>query len=355
MDHSISFILAFISCFVFLKVFYPVAVRLRLVDQPNERKLHNGEIPLVGGIAMFVAFVIALISSIPEFKQIHGFLIATTIIVMIGVLDDHRDISVRLRFLLQAIVVLFMTLYSGVVVNSLGSLHGMGPVLLAGWAIPFTIIAAIGSMNATNMIDGLDGLAGSTTMVCFLSVIFLDVAQGSIATKPLLFVAVLIPFILNNLSKNRKVFMGDSGSMFLGFGVAWVLTEATQGESAVMAPVTALWLFAIPLIDMWAIMYRRVRKGQSPFLPDRDHLHHIFLRAGFSDRWTLRIMSLLAAICAGIGILGEVNHVPEWIMFGGFLFLLGLYMWGIRHIWTVLKYVRDHSEQYVVRRKGIKY
>ena len=142
--------------------------------------------------------------------------------------------------------------------------------------------------------------------------------------------------------------MGDSGSMFLGFGIVWVLIEATQGEGAVMAPVTALWIFAIPLIDMWAIMYRRVMKGQSPFLPDRDHLHHIFMRAGFSDRATLFIMSLLAVFNAAVGIFGYVYQVPEWVMFGGFMLILAIYVWGIRHVWIVLKFIRHRSERRAV-------
>ena len=345
MNYTISFAVAFVSCFIMLRLLYPFAVKIRLVDRPNERKLHAGEIPLIGGLAMFAAFVIALLVSVPDLNQARGILIASTIIIIVGVLDDHHDISVRLRFVLQTIAVLVMTSFSNVVVNDLGDLVGFGIFSLAGWAIPFTVVAAVGSMNAMNMIDGVDGLAGSTSLVCFLAVLFLYSLAGDIALKPLLFAAVLIPFILNNIGSARKVFMGDSGSMFLGFGVAWVLLEASQGEDAVMAPVTALWVFAIPLIDMWAIMLRRVMKGQSPFMADRDHLHHIFLRAGFSHRATLNIMSLIAVLFACVGILGHVYQVPEWVMFAGFMLILTAYIWGIRHVWTVLKYIRHRSER----------
>ncbi len=345
MNYSISFAVAFISCFVILRLLYPFAVKIRLVDSPNERKLHAGEIPLIGGLAMFAAFVIALLISVPDLNQARGILIASTILIIVGVLDDHHDMSVRLRLVLQIVAVLVMTSFSNVVVNDLGNLFGMSIFQLAGWAIPFTVVAAVGSMNAMNMIDGVDGLAGSTSLICFLAVLFLYSLAGDIALKPLLFAAVLIPFILNNLSSSRKVFMGDSGSMFLGFGIAWVLLEASQGKDAVMAPVTALWVFAIPLIDMWAIMLRRVMKGQSPFMADRDHLHHIFLRAGFSYRATLNIMSLIAVLFACVGIFGHVYQVPEWLMFAGFMVILTTYIWGIRHVWAVLKYVRHRSER----------
>ena len=348
MNHSLSFFIAFLSCFIILRLLYPFAVKIKLVDKPDERKFHSGEIPLIGGLAMFSGFVISLLASAPDLNQVRGILIASTVLIIVGVLDDHRSMSVRLRIVLQVFAVLIMTSFSNVMVIDLGNLLGMGTVQLAGWAIPFTVVAAAGAMNAMNMIDGVDGLAGSTTLVCLLSVLYLYSLEGDVALKPLLFAGVLIPFIWDNLNKTKKIFMGDSGSMFLGFGVAWILVEATQGKNAVMTPVTALWIFAVPLIDMWAIMFRRVMKGQSPFLPDREHLHHIFLRAGFSNRATLNIMSFIAIIFSCIGILGYVYQVPEWVMFGGIMFVLVAYVWGIRHVWAILKYVRQRSKRHAM-------
>ena len=340
MNYQINFIITVLACFVTLWVLYPFALKVRLVDRPNERKTHKGEIPLIGGISMFFGFVVALLISVPDLNQVRGILIASTIIIVVGVLDDHRDISVRARFILQIIAVLIMTSYSGVTLNSLGNLFGVGDVLLAGWGIPFTVVAAVGVMNAMNMSDGVDGLAGTTALVCFLSVLYLYYLAGGVALKPLLFVGVLIPFLWSNLRKVKKVFMGDAGSMFLGFGVVWVMIEASQGKDAIMTPVTALWIFAIPLIDTVAIMFRRIMKGQSPFLPDREHLHHIFLRAGFSDRATLYTMSSLAVIFAAAGICGYVFQVPEWVMFSGFIFVFIMYLWGISNIWKILKRLR---------------
>jgi len=344
MNNITIFIVASVVCFLLLKILYPVAIKVHLVDAPDERKQHEGEIPLIGGIAMFFAFAVALLGSKVEINQVYGDIIAVTIVVLVGVFDDRRHISVRLRFFLQSIAVLLMAVFSNKYVSNLGDIVGVGTIALESFAIPFTIIAVVGSMNATNMIDGVDGLAASTAIVCFLAVIVLSLLQGQTDIKPILYVAVLVPFLFNNLSKDKKIFMGDSGSMFLGFGVAWVLTDATQGELSIMSPVTAVWFFAIPLIDMWAIMYRRIRKGQSPFMPDRNHLHHIFLRAGLSHRATLGTITLLAAACAGIGIMGEINHIPEWIMFVAFMLVLLLYMWSIRHVWTILKIIRHQED-----------
>ena len=227
------------------------------------------------------------------------------------------------------------------VLNDLGGMFGTDTLLLGVWAIPVTVIAAVGTMNAMNMIDGIDGLASVSALVCFLAVLFLQSLSGGVQLIPLLFVAVLLPFISFNMRAVNKVFMGDSGSMFLGLGVAWVLIDSCQGPDAIMNTVTALWLFSVPVIDTVAIMFRRVMKGQSPFLPDRQHLHHIFLRAGFSDRSTLYIMSLLSVFFATIGIAGEIYQVAEWIMFSGFMLTFFVYLWGIKHAWVVLRFVRQ--------------
>jgi len=341
LNYTIHFATAFFSCLIALWLFYPFANRVRLVDYPNDRKTHMGEIPLVGGLAMFAGFVVAFLVSAPDLNQARGILIAYTIVTIVGVLDDRRGMSVWARFILQIAAVLIMTLLSGVVLNSLGSLFGEETIQMLDWAIPFTVICAVGTMNAMNMIDGVDGLAGAMALICFLAVFYLNFLADEIALKPLLFIGVLIPFLCCNLCGSRKVFMGDAGSMFLGLGIVWVLIEATQGVHAIMSPVTALWIFAVPLIDSVAIMFRRVMKRRSPFLPDREHLHHIFLSAGFSDRATLSIMSLLAMLFAIIGILGHVNHVPEWMMFAGFMLIFVLYLLGMRHTHTlrVFRYV----------------
>ena len=124
--------------------------------------------------------------------------------------------------------------------------------------------------------------------------------------------------------------MGDAGSMFVGLSVIWLLTMGTQGEQASFRPVTALWICAIPLMDMLAIVVRRYKNGKSPFKPDRDHLHHILQRIGFSSRQTLVIISSTAVTLSGLGLAGEYFYIPETIMLLGFLILFTLYSLIIR-------------------------
>ncbi len=161
-----------------------------------------------------------------------------------------------------------------------------------------------------------------------------------------LLVAAMLPYIMLNLGlpfgRRFKVFMGDAGSVFIGFTVVWLLVRGTSrsGCRCISTRVTALWLIAIPLMDMATIMIRRVRKGQSPFKPDREHLHHICQRIGLSSRMTLVVICVLAICCAAIGIWCERLGVKESTMFIAFLVMFGGYFMMINHIWRITAAVK---------------
>jgi len=213
-----------------------------------------------------------------------------------------------------------------------------------------TTIAVIGAINAFNMVDGIDGLAGMLSLVTFSSLTLLFYFAGSSwFLLPLLFIGAILGCLLFNLRwpfpSLDKIFMGDAGSMLIGLTVVWLLVIGTNPDPSipakqVLSPVTALYLIAIPLMDMVAIMYRRVKKGMSPFKPDRDHLHHIFERAGYNRKQTLLRISLASLVLAVIGIGGEMAQVPEWIMFVAFLSIFAVYNWALSNIWQILTWLR---------------
>jgi UDP-GlcNAc:undecaprenyl-phosphate GlcNAc-1-phosphate transferase len=194
------------------------------------------------------------------------------------------------------------------------------------------------------MSDGLDGLAASLALVTLGALGVLawrgDAHRG--VGVLLLLALVLLPFLAFNLRRSGRalVFMGDAGSMFLGFALAWFLIQFSQGEHRLMAPVTALWIFALPLIDTVAMMARRVMLGRSPFLADREHFHHLLLAAGLSEKQTLALMVLLALAAAGVGLTGEVLAVPEPWMFVGFAALFGLHFWVVMRAWRSKRLLR---------------
>ena len=157
-------------------------------------------------------------------------------------------------------------------------------------------------------------------------------------------IVAILPYLLLNLGipfgPKYKVFMGDAGSTLIGFTIIWILLLSTQGKGHPMNPVTALWIIAVPLIDMVAIIYRRLRKGKSPFRPDRLHVHHLMVRAGLTSRQAFLLITFFAAICATIGILGEVFYINEWAMFIAFIVLFFLYAYSITKAWKITRWVR---------------
>ena len=147
--------------------------------------------------------------------------------------------------------------------------------------------------------------------------------------------------------------MGDAGSTLIGFTIIWLLTSASQGgEPHAINAVTALWIIAIPLMDMVAIMYRRLRKGMSPFSPDRQHIHHLIMRSGFTSRESFVVITLAAAVLAAIGIAGQVlSFVPEWVMLALFLLAFIMYGYCIKRAWKVARFIKRHRRR--VRRKSV--
>ena len=158
-------------------------------------------------------------------------------------------------------------------------------------------------------------------------------------------VVILFPFVLFNLGyfgKLRKVFMGDAGSMMIGFIVIWVLIGGTQSDDGhyIIRPVTALWLIAVPLIDMMAIMIRRIRKGHSPFKPDREHFHHIMQRIGFTPRESLVVICSVQLLYSTLGLLGEYFQVPEYVMFYTIVACFLFHTYWMTHSFKMAKIVR---------------
>ncbi|GGC56839.1 UDP-N-acetylglucosamine--undecaprenyl-phosphate N-acetylglucosaminephosphotransferase [Marinobacter halophilus] len=332
--------------FISLCILRPIAGWLRLLDTPDHRKHHKGAVPLVGGLSAFLGLSLAWMVWMPM-GSAHGlFLACAALLVIMGAIDDAHDLSAKFRLGVQVLLGAVLTFGSGISLSSFGNVLGLGSIEL-GVLGPFvTIAAVIAATNAFNMVDGIDGLAGSLSQVALVSLSVLFAARSGFGAELTLALGItfaLVPYMMANLRIppfRRRIFMGDAGSMFIGFAVVWLLVNATQPGDMAMRPVTALWIIAIPLMDMVAIMVRRARKGQSVMKPDRDHLHHIFMRAGFSDREALLMITAVALLFAGVGLLGEWFGVPEWVMFAGFVGLFAMYDWSLNHVWRLVVVVR---------------
>ena len=332
-------LIASITTFVAINLLRPFAISINLVDKPNNRKLHAGSVPIIGGIAMFLGVVVSILAAQVDLNQFNYFLLSSLIIVIVGVLDDHHNISVSLRIIFQVLVAIIIATAGGVSIESFGNLLGYGDIILNVWAYFFTVIAIVAGMNSVNMTDGIHGLAGGNSLITFLAIVFLSIGEVNeygvfheSMVIALLFCSVLPVFLINNLglgvSKSKRVFMGDAGSLFVGLAIVWLLIDLSQGENRVFAPVTALWLFAMPLIEMVAAILRRLTSGKSPFKPDLSHSHHILIRIGISEKYTLQLILLASLLMAVIGVIGELYGVAERAMFFGFLLVFGIYIFS---------------------------
>ena len=277
-----------------------------LLDVPDARKHHSGAIPLTGGVAIFLTIVLGYITlGIPPYSN--NMMIIAIVVFMVGVFDDRRHINATARLLIQFASGVALATFGGIVIVNAGNLLAMGDIPLLMLSIPLTALAVAGLSNAYNMIDGIDGLAASTILLPLLILYGLAVTAGHpMANALLLMVVPLLVFLVFNLGPNNrlfpKIFLGDGGSVTLGFLVTASLVYFSQGENALILPVTALWLVTVPLMDMIATMLRRWRKGHKLMDADRSHMHHTLMGMGLSPRRTLVIMVGYATACAFLGI-----------------------------------------------------
>lgn len=343
-------------------VMRPLARIIGLVDEPDARKTHSGSVPLVGGIAIFLSVLVLCLVSlwidwplVAATPQLPSFLAGGLLLVGIGLADDFLELSAKVRFLAQAMAALIMAFGGGVALADLGAMSVSGRVVELGWlTVPFTIFATIGVINALNMCDGLDGLSGSQTLVSLGGFLLALLIWGEPADATLLAglgggIAGFLLFNLRLPGRTRaSVFLGDAGSMFLGFALAWFAISLSQGPERIIKPAAALWFVMVPVIDAVAIMLRRILKGRSPFAPDREHLHHIFLLAGYSVSQTVAIMAGLGAAGVAIGLACTWWEVPDLLVAGSFLGLGLLYFWMIMHAWRVQKFLHRP----ICRRRG---
>ena len=304
------------------------------VDRPTTRKHHQTPVPLVGGVAMGVAYGLSVLALPTKPHAYPVLLIGLALLTLVGLYDDLRAVRPVIRFSFQAGAVLVMTLGGGVVLGNLGDLFGLGEVtLLGGVALLFTLFCVVGVINAFNMSDGLDGLAGGQALIAAGWLIVLlqmaPTSQRGDSDALLALVMVIAGFLCFNLRHpwraRASVFMGDAGSTLLGFVLAWFLVHLSQGAEAVMVPMTAVWILALPLMDTITVMIRRIRAGRSPFAADRQHLHHLLLGQGLSDGQATAFLLVMALLSGAVGVATHGLGAPERLQFYVFLALFGLF------------------------------
>lgn len=325
---------------LFMFALRPVARGLELIDRPGGRKMHLGEIPVIGGLAMAAGLLIAGIYGSASLQGYPFFLSSVLLLVTIGGLDDRYDLPPSVRFLAQICASLLMVAGAGVAVEDIGTIFFGGLVELGWFSVPFTVLIVLTAINAFNMFDGSDGVAGGQALVSLVFIGIACVISGSpqyLGIVAGLTGAVLGFLIFNWPSKKTatmRAFMGDAGSTMIGFSLAWISIEVSQQPVRVVSPVVILWIFALPIFDLFSSMVRRMVRGQSPFHGDSEHLHHVLKRRLQLSSLGVALSVLVGAtICAGIGIGANYAGLGDGWLFVGWL-TAGVafhYLFGMRY------------------------
>jgi UDP-GlcNAc:undecaprenyl-phosphate GlcNAc-1-phosphate transferase len=311
------------------------ANRVRLVDRPGGRKQHEGIIPLTGGLAIYGGFVI--VSQASETPIPSVLFLGMTFVLVVGLIDDIYGLSARIRLGTEVAAALIMTFWGGLMIEDLADLVGFGSIRLGFLAIPFTILCTVGFINAFNMADGVDGLASglaASALVWFIAAAWL--ADRPAAFTEWLLLSTVIGFMFYNarhpLRKRASAFLGDSGSMLLGFILAWCAIRNAQGPHRTLSPIAVAWVLALPVMDTIRLMVQRGLRGQSPFVADREHMHHILLGLEFTQGETAWLLIGVSAILGGVGVLGHHFGVPDAWLTAGFIGVFFAHCWLIRFV-----------------------
>ena len=341
---SLSVLLGAFVTTVCINLLMPVALHIGLVDTPGGRKKHIHPVPLIGGIAIFMGFCFALLCFNISLRNFRGLLAGSSVLLLIGVMDDFHELTPRIRLLGQCFATLLLMELGHLSVMHLGNLFFLGDINLGWFSFPFTTFFVLGFVNAINMIDGNDGLAGMIVLGQALFFVYLAVLfhQTDTIYVLLLLSAPLCVFLHYNLAcsneKRASVFLGDAGSTFLGFVIAWFAVSLSQVMStthlpyaATFNPLTLMWVLAYPLFDLLAVIAHRLRAGKSPFSAGRDHFHHLLLDGGFSRVSITFMLFALSVALGAIGIVLADLQVPESCQLVAFFgFFLAYFVASIR-------------------------
>ncbi len=304
----------------------PVATKIGLVDIPGGRHQHLKTTPLIGGIAMFLGILVAMTVLPLPLESYRSFVLAGGLLVFIGVLDDFHETPPWGRLLTQLLALSIMIFWADIRLDNLGNLFGLGDIHTGIWAIPVTLFGAATLINAVNFIDGLDGLAGGCILISLLTLMVLALTAGHTVEGSILAIicSALLAFLCFNLRlpgrKHASIFMGDAGSMLLGFILAWFTISLSQGPNPAASPAVMLWIAGIPLINMATVFIYRLSKKRSPMDPGNDHMHHVLQRVGLRKSMVVLAMLLASAVMAITAYLACLYNMPSATVF--FLFII---------------------------------
>ncbi len=311
MTWFLIFAIPFIIALVLTPLVRLFAIKVKAVDQPAERKVHTKPMPLLGGIAIFIAVIIALriFTDLTEAPLLWIFL-GSIVIILLGFVDDIRPLSVKVKLLFQTIAAIIVVA-GGITIDFINIPLTDTVIEFGNFSYIITVIWIVGITNALNLIDGLDGLAAGVASISLASIFVMALIMGNtdIMVVTLIILAATLGFLIHNFYP-ATIFLGDSGSLYLGFILATVSILGFK-NIAFVSFIFPIAILAVPIFDTLFAIVRRFRKGKKITSADRGHMHHCLLAMGFSHRQTVLIIYGVAALFGVAAIL--VSQAGFWI------------------------------------------
>ena len=305
--YGFPFLLAMFVSYVLTPYIKKLAFKIGAVDKPDMRKVHKRIMPRLGGLAIYIAFVVGCLASMELTMDLVGILIGGTMITVLGVLDDVYQLPAKVKLLGQiaaACVLVLFDIRIEWVNNPLG-----GFFYLDMLSIPFTILWVISFTNVVNLIDGLDGLAAGVSAIASLTVILVAIQMGyfHVALLTAALAGAIIGFIRYNFNP-ATIFMGDTGSMFLGYMLAAISIYGAVKTATTIALIVPAIALGLPILDTAFAIMRRYVNGKPIFQPDKGHLHHRLLDTGMSHKEVVLFMyGITAILCIGAVLWAEMD------------------------------------------------
>jgi len=326
----LEIVLMIIMPFIFVALFIPVvkkiAVHVRAMDVPNKRKVHNKPMPRLGGLGIYAGFLLGYVLFGEQTLMMNSILIGSFILLITGIIDDIKPIKAKYKLLGQLVAALIVVFYGNIIIYDISFFGIYIPFTWSSY--PITILFILGCINCMNLIDGLDGLAGGISSIFFLTIGIIAYFQGrSGLTIVLTFVMLgsTLGFLVHNFNP-AKIFMGDSGSMFLGFiiSVITILGFKSIITSSIIVP---LCILIVPILDTLCAILRRKLKGESISVPDKSHFHHQLLRRNFGVKGTVLFIYLITSLFSATSIIWLlVDSKIGYILYGVLMIILIIFV-----------------------------
>ncbi|AJQ25915.1 MULTISPECIES: glycosyltransferase family 4 protein [Pelosinus] len=305
------------------------AIKVGALDAPDDRKVHTKPIPRMGGLAIYAAFVLAVLASMYVSREVMGLLVGGTVILIVGIIDDLKPLPARVKLLGQIIAAAVLVMFDIKIewlTNPFGEM-----IYVEYLAIPLTILWVVGLTNTVNLIDGLDGLAAGVSTIASVTILLVALQQNfwTVAVLTAALAGSALGFLQHNFNP-AKIFMGDTGSMFLGYMLAAISILGTVKSAATIALIVPIVALGLPILDTAFAIIRRYMSGRPIFKPDKGHLHHRLLEMGLTQKQAVLLMYVMSG-CLGLSAIAltEVNK-----SFGALIIvvLLGIAFVGAKKI-----------------------